>query len=128
MLRIKRTYYENCTIGVLTIEENNTKNKLSTAIYTLELPYLNNQRNISCIPEGTYKLVKHTSPKFGQCFWVKDVLDRDEILFHTGNYTKDTKGCILVGFKKTNNHIQESRKALNYLLEILPDETELIIF
>lgn len=124
MLRIERSYYDDFTSGILT----STDGILKQLIYTLELPYLNNQRNISCIPTGTYKLLKHTSPKFKECFLLENVKDRGNILIHAGNYTKDTQGCILVGFKKQDNAIFESRKALNYLLETLPDETELIIF
>lgn len=37
---------------------------------TLELPFLDNQQNISCIPNGEYVMVKHKSPKFGNCFKV----------------------------------------------------------
>ncbi|NLE03699.1 MAG: hypothetical protein GX638_02710 [Crenarchaeota archaeon] len=123
MLRIERSYYDDFTSGILT----SNIGILKQLIYTLELPYLNNQRNISCVPTGQYKLVKHTSPKFKECFLLENVKDRENILIHTGNYTKDTQGCILVGFKKQHNTILESRKALNYLLETLPDETELII-
>jgi hypothetical protein len=64
---------------------------------TLELPWLNNERNISRIPPGTYQVVKHTSPRFGQCFWLTDTMPRTQILIHKGNYNRDTRGCILVG-------------------------------
>ena len=40
-------------------------------LYTLELPDLDNQRRISCIPEGTYRVVTHNSRKFGKCFWLE---------------------------------------------------------
>ncbi len=129
MIKIKRTYYKNYTSGILTIgDELSTFNiQPSTPIHTLELPYINNQQNISCIPTGIYKLVKHISPKFNSCFLIKNVKNRKDILIHTGNSTKDTQGCILVGFKKRDNVIFESRKALNYLLKTLPNEIELII-
>lgn len=32
---------------------------------TLELPWRNNEKNISRIPDNHYKAVKHQSPKFG---------------------------------------------------------------
>lgn len=66
---------------------------------TLELPYLDNQRRISAIPDGKYYVVPRRSPRFGQHFHVTDVEGRDLILFHAGNWLKDTKGCILVGLK-----------------------------
>lgn len=124
MLRIERSYYDDFTSGILTSDNR----ILKTLIYTLELPYINNQNNISCIPTGRYKIVKHISPKFKLCFLIKNVKDRENILIHAGNYTKDTQGCILVGFKKQDNTILESRKALNYLLETLPNEMDLLIF
>lgn len=64
---------------------------------TLELPWEYNKKNISRIPSGVYKFVKHNSPKFGDVLWIQDVPDRSEILIHYGNYKKDTEGCILVG-------------------------------
>ena len=64
---------------------------------TLELPWLDNQARISCIPVGHYKTHYHISPTFGRCFWVQDVPGRSEILIHKGNYNRDTKGCVLVG-------------------------------
>jgi hypothetical protein len=78
------------TYGVLI--ENTTPFAL-----TLEDPWLNNQRYISCIPSGTYVCAGRLSPKFGATFEVKDVPDREDILFHRGNTEDDTKGCILVG-------------------------------
>jgi hypothetical protein len=64
---------------------------------TLERPWLDNQRKVSCIPDGTYRVVRHQSPKFGNTFWVQDVPGRSEILFHKGNIDDDSHGCILVG-------------------------------
>lgn len=64
---------------------------------TLEPPWLGNQPNISCIPEGDYTCSKHESPKFGSTYLVDDVFGRSDILFHWGNWLADTKGCILVG-------------------------------
>lgn len=38
--------------------------KQTITLCTLELPFLDNQKNISCIPTGKYILTKHNSPKF----------------------------------------------------------------
>ena len=64
---------------------------------TLMLGWKDNQRRVSHIPEGVYDVVRHQSPKFGDCYLVKDVPNRSHILFHKGNYHRDTLGCILVG-------------------------------
>ncbi len=64
---------------------------------TLENPWLDNKEDISCIPTGVYVCKRIISPKFGETFWVTNVPDRTEIVFHWGNLQKDTEGCIIVG-------------------------------
>ena len=65
---------------------------------TLEPPWKENGRNVSCIPKGIYRLKKKTSKSKGFCFEVLDVPERNGILIHRGNFPKDTQGCILPGF------------------------------
>ena len=102
---ICRQYYPKQTLGTLTIFDEDTGKEVFKC-RTLELPWKNNQRNISCIPEGHYDVVPHVSPTFGKCYWIKDVKDRSEVLFHVGNYAgsknpktgkPDIRGCVLVG-------------------------------
>ena len=88
--------------------------------HILELPYRDNQRQISCIPEGTYKIVHHTSPKFGKSLLVLDVRNRSEILIHAGNTTKDTKGCLLPGNISGIDKVVSSREKLAALLRHIP--------
>lgn len=64
---------------------------------TLERPWKENRRKISCVPAGTYECRRVKSPRFGNTFQVMDVPGRSEILFHKGNLEDDTEGCILVG-------------------------------
>ena len=64
---------------------------------TLERPWRNNQRNISCIPKGGYVCLKKDSPKFGKTYEVQKVEGRSHILFHKGNIADDTHGCIILG-------------------------------
>lgn len=66
-------------------------------LVTLELPWRNNQRNVSRIPLGSYQLARVQSQRFGNTFEVKNVPERSAILFHAGNIPADTQGCILVG-------------------------------
>jgi hypothetical protein len=70
---------------------------------TLEPPWRDNEKNISCIPAGLYNCEFNISPKFGPTYEVMGVPNRSHILFHKGNFTHNTKGCILVGeqFEKT---------------------------
>ncbi|MUP44890.1 hypothetical protein E0K83_03910 [Gramella sp. BOM4] len=99
----------------------------------MELPWKRNLRNVSCIPVGKYRVIKHVSPTFGRCFWVKDVPDRAEVLIHAGNFYTNTRGCILPGLDLGDinadgkKDVKDSKKALSKLLALLPDEFELEI-
>lgn len=90
---------------------------------TCEDVWRDNQRSISCIPKGTYKVVLHNSPKHGRCYHILDVPGRSEILIHAGNTHRDTEGCILVGLMfgtiGTTAAILSSRSAMAGLLTVL---------
>jgi hypothetical protein len=64
---------------------------------TLEPEWKNNQKTISCIPQGKYLCQKKESIKFGNVYEVLNVENRNDILFHVGNFAEDTQGCILLG-------------------------------
>lgn len=64
---------------------------------TLEPPDRGNKAEVSCIPTGEYVCRKVVSPGFGETYEVEDVPDRTHILFHAGNVSNDTKGCVLLG-------------------------------
>ena len=75
---------------------------------TGELPWLDNARNISCIPTGLYLMVYTKSNKFNKYTWeLLTVPHRSGIRIHSGNffgnvakgYKTDTDGCILLGNK-----------------------------
>lgn len=62
---------------------------------TIELPWLRNKRNISCVPEGRYELKKGMTQKRGLHIRLKDVPDREGILIHPANdAARELKGCI----------------------------------
>lgn len=93
-------------------------------IRTLELPDKGNLPSVSCIPAGAYKVQKHLSPKFGNCFQIMDVPDRSLILFHAGNFYYQTEGCILTGMEvhqidaDANLDVKDSLFALRAMLSI----------
>lgn len=64
---------------------------------TLELTWMNNARQKSCVPDGTYVVKPRFSFRFGRCYELQSVLERDCILVHKGNFNRNTKGCILIG-------------------------------
>jgi len=94
LLRTKDTGKE--TLGIITLSDNS--NKEIFRCFSLERPWKQNIKCISCIPKGSY-LVKWTfSPKFMRyTYRVMDVPGRDGILIHPGNYFFDVEGCILLG-------------------------------
>ncbi|PRZ20315.1 DUF5675 family protein [Flavobacterium granuli] len=88
VLVLNRTYFPEGTQGVL--EWNGT-----IVCYTIELPWLQNQRRISCIPEGEYVLVKRFSSKFQWHLHLRSVPGRVLILIHPANDAKkELLGCI----------------------------------
>lgn len=97
---------------------------------TLELPYLNNRPNVSCIPEGKYKAVltqdrySHSGMAIPLTLEVLDVPGRSGILFHIGNYLQDTQGCILVGMEFGNESIAYSRTAMDKFEDLIFDVKE----
>ncbi len=92
-LRLVRvTEHNNATLGVLCIDD-------SPEFVTLEDAWRDNERMVSCIPVGRYKVMPRNSPKFGKTWQVMNVPERDHILFHAGNTHKDTNGCILLGMQ-----------------------------
>lgn len=64
---------------------------------TLEPPWRDNKKNISCIPHGRYVCKRVRSPKFGNTFEITGVQERSHILFHKGNTKRASKGCVLIG-------------------------------
>lgn len=75
----------------------NERNGIVYTFASLELPWRDNQRGISCIPEGVYDAILHDSPKFGKSIWIQNVPNRSEILIHYANYVRELRGCIAVG-------------------------------
>ena len=88
---------------------------------TLELPYRDNQKSISCIPTGKYKvrlrLPRESATRHYIHLLVKDVKDRSHILFHRGNTAKDSRGCILVGQGTQQDIVYNSTLAMDLLIK-----------
>ena len=88
---------------------------------TLELPYRDNQRNISCIPAGQYKVrlrtARESATKDYLHLLVEDVPDRSLVLFHVGNKSSDSRGCVLVGIGTEQDFVKNSRLAMELLVK-----------
>jgi len=114
LLIIRNTFTEVSTIGKLYLNGE-------WLCDTLENPYLDNQRNISCIPTGEYSVrlrtARESATKDYVHLLVKDVANRDLILFHIGNTAKDTRGCVLVGIGTEQDLVKNSRLAMELLMK-----------
>ncbi len=114
LLILRETFTDNSTIGELFLNGEKMCD-------TLELPYRDNQRSISCIPTGEYKVrlryPRESATRDYLHLLVQDVKDRSYILFHRGNSAKDTRGCILVGLGTQQDFVSNSTLALELLLK-----------
>ena len=114
LLIIRDTFTKESTIGELFLNGERMCD-------TLELPWKDNQRRISCIPEGEYKarlrLARESATRDYLHLLVQDVPNRYWILFHRGNSSKDTRGCILVGLGSQQDFVQNSTLAMDLLMK-----------
>jgi hypothetical protein len=82
------SYAENGTFGRLRLPSGRS-------LATVEKPWVNNTRNISCIPIGSYLCVSRRYWRGNyDAYEVLDVPERSHILFHKGNQPSEVEGCI----------------------------------
>ena len=90
---------------------------------TLEPPWLDNARNVSCIPPGFYTCQRFIRGSGQVTYQVLRVPGRSSILFHPGNEPTDSQGCILIGeeFGMLNDKpaILASRRAFAEFMALL---------
>jgi len=114
LLIIRDTFTDESTIGELFLNSERLCD-------TLENPWLDNQKNISCIPVGEYpvrlRLARESATKNYLHLLIQDVPNRNYVLFHRGNYPKDTEGCILVGLGSQQDFVSNSVLAMDLLMK-----------
>lgn len=136
---IKRVYMSTQTLGSW------YNNKGLLICKTMELAWLDNQRSISCIPEGRYHVTKEKpipkddpntpvdesggrKPRDYGHFRIHGVPKRSGILVHRITYVKDLQGCIGTGgrFVDWNKDgvpdMADSGSKLEWMYQNLPDE------
>jgi len=103
--------------------------------HSLELPWRDNQTNISCIPAGEYDIEFVTARRriggLRQMYWLREVDNRTGVLIHPGTFAGDKRkgfkssvlGCILLGHDigtyKQQQAIFETRGAVLALHDAL---------
>ena len=134
---IKRRYEEHQTKGDFIVFGHNKG--VGFKCKSLELKWLNNQRQVSCIPEGLYDCVIRRSQKYGRHIHITGVPNRDLILIHPANYAgslnpsskkSDLLGCVAVGSKYTDLNkdgicdIVESKTTFEKVMSFFPNDEE----
>lgn len=88
VLYLQRSYFAQGTNGEISYGGH----RLCACI---ELPWRQNKRGISCIPEGRYQLVLQQHHKHGLQLAVANVPQREGILIHPANFAiRELQGCI----------------------------------
>ncbi len=114
VLFLTRTYFPDGTNGKLVCEGK-------TICNTIELPWKNNERRVSCIPEGKYFIRKRYSQKFQWHLEIMGVPNRDLILFHPANNAlQELNGCVAPVTKLSGPGLGlMSRKAFTSLKDLV---------
>lgn len=110
---------DECVRGVMLVNG-------SPHFTTLELPWRQNQRNISCIRPGRYECFKRqarTGLTAGLCmaYELREVEGRSGILIHVANSASDLEGCIGIGTAFANKPfpmITESQTAYKRFMKM----------
>ena len=69
----------------------------------LERPWVNNERNVSCIPAGEYLvkfLPRSASGRYKEVWHLQNVQGRSGVLIHCGNVVAHSRGCLLIGRRR----------------------------
>lgn len=70
---------------------------------SMERGWMNNERRVSSIPEGTYPVKLEYSNRFRKKLYeIYDVPNRSECKFHAANYARQLNGCIALGQKRVD--------------------------
>lgn len=121
------------TEGILCVPD------FSFSCYSLELPWRDNQTDISCIPPGAYPLAWEKSKGL---FYIQNIPGRNGVRVEPGNFAgdkalgfrSDVKGCVVLGQQrgmlfgqaavlrsrvtvKRFNHVLKDRNALLTIVE-----------
>lgn len=98
----------------------------------IELPWNDNQKNISSIPANIYNAVavrRYSNQKYA--LWIQDVPNRSQIMIHTANFARQLLGCLAPGEKFADLDrdgiidVKHSQKIMDKLQKHIPLGTEI---
>lgn len=125
-LILTRIYFPDGTNGIL-------RHDGKLVCKTIELPWLDNKRRVSCIPEGKYFLEKRYSRRHKWHIEIADVPKRQFILFHSANNAKlELNGCVAPVTKHSGAGLglmsRKACKALtSYVFQALEKNEEVVL-
>jgi len=100
----------------------------------IERGWQDNERNISCYPEGAYPLELEYSNKFGMDLWeLKEIPNRSECKIHSANYARQLNGCTALGETRADidgdgyYDVTNSKKTVDAFHKVMGTDTKAII-
>jgi hypothetical protein len=125
----------DCTLGLLFVG--------TLSLCTIERPWIpsavgkGGQKGVSCVPVGTYRLVRHNSdahpmtwalvnPELDVVHFATDADPRRAlVLIHIANWARELRGCIGVGTRAQSDSagthmVADSKKAMRLLQATVP--------
>ncbi|SKA51191.1 DUF5675 family protein [Enterovibrio nigricans] len=130
---LNRRYFDEGSFGTLHRQDG------SQVCVMAERADLNNAPGKSCIPEGTYQLLPHDSPKFGSCYALEartlgvtryGPSLRTHILIHKANLPSQLQGCLAPGVHFGELHgewgVMKSGAAFDALMKELGGEPAML--
>lgn len=128
LVLIRHARRADYTIGRL--EDENGK-KISDTLEPTWRDYKGGEMKIprkSAIPEGTYRVVITKSRRFQKYLpLLVGVPGFEGVRIHSGNTSRDTEGCILVGHNLQVGKVLWSRITLEKLMRLIENEKEIYI-
>lgn len=86
-MKIVRVKKPDRTLGILIVG--------GMLFETLELPWLDNKKNVSCIPDGSYPYkIDHSNNKNRDVIEILEVPDRSQIQIHSASKLSHLAGCV----------------------------------
>lgn len=102
-----------CTLGRLALPSG-------FVVSTIERPWVQNKKGISCIPAGDYTCVMTLSNRFKKKLYILlEVPNRSGIRIHAANWAHQLEGCIALGISHGPEMVSQSQVAMHRFHEEL---------